>query len=226
MKCLSKASVGFWLFLTLSCQTVKDPGQSRESYPVSIGSGIVYTPKKSTGIGVMFDIDSFIRPNKVAIRSGAKGLNAYSINSEATDKDLRQITSKAMAVDMMAMYFPWDKSSFFTGIVGRAKSARNAYSEWVGDVETSRSTTNIEWEDQSLTAGPLVGLNLRYENMGAVTFGVALGKTVWTKRSFLDNGDSDNVNQSLRSSTLSSYDDYRNSTQLMYVGMYSYSFKP
>ncbi len=210
-----------------SCKTlVKNPGESRENHPLSIGSGILYTPKKTTGFGLAVNVDSLKSAEQVTIRPGSKGSSSYSVNSEATDDDLRKVTSQAFVVDFMSLYFPWDKSSFFVGALGQARHSRNAYREWRRDYQLSKKTTNVEWEDNSFNLGAVVGLNLRYDDMTSFTFGTALGRRVLNQRRFLDHGNSDQVDLNLRSKTLSSYDSYRERLSPMYLGMLTYSFKP
>ncbi len=218
---------GTCLLSLSSCLTlVKDHGKSRESHPMSVGTGFVYTPKKSAGFGVVFDTSSLASPEQVMIRSGSRGANSYSINSDATDQELRKVRSVGVSADLLTIYFPWDNSAFFAGVSGRARHSRNAYNEWKNDFKTSGDTVNVEWEDQSLSLGAILGLNLRYENLTSCTIGAAMGRRFLNQRHFLDNGNSDRVDSEKRTSTLASYDDYRERWAPMYVAMWSYSFKP
>ncbi|MCX6117660.1 MAG: hypothetical protein NT027_08975 [Proteobacteria bacterium] len=205
---------------------VKDPGKSRESEPMSLGSGVIYNPSKSVGLSGAVDLTSFYESRAIAIRSGAKGSDALSLNGTANDVDIRHMYSRKMAADFMTMYFPWERSSFFMGMHSRFSQYRRAYSEWTNTYEDTATTTNIEWDDQELTAGGIVGMNLRWVDGSTITFGTSVGKVVYSNRRFIDDGDRGNVDLNKRSETISSFDSYNNMFRPMYCAMYTYSFRP
>lgn len=210
----------------LGCQTpVKNPGKTRGENPLSIGSGILFTPKKEVGFAATFDVESLRQSETSKIRPGGRGSNAYTINLDAMDRDLRTIKSSGIGFDMLSLYFPWDRSSIFVGALGRLKQKRNAYNEWVADFSLSGKTTNVEWEDQSLNIGAIIGFDERFENRSAFTTGVAFGRRVMNRRRFLDDGNSDQVDRQIRDQTMMSFDEYQKRMRAMFVFMWTYSMR-
>lgn len=214
------------LFFVLSaaCTTlVDDPGGFREQKSLTVGfPGAIKNPTRGTAIGFTLN-----KPESktMLVNSGEKGEAATSINLDAAEDDrTRKVQKESWGFDVFATVFPSSKSFFFFGVGALAERTRSAYAEHTAEFGLTRSTTNVEWIDQSVAVTVPLGITVNTKE--GITTMAAVGPKwrVSNQRTFLDDGGDGRVDQETRDETLASYDEDSKGVGFHFLALVGYSF--
>ena len=125
---------------------------------------------------------------------------SYLESSNGDDSEERDVTVANLGgLGLFYHYYPWETSAFFLGGAASWESSKVKFEERTREyTATSKECVEVGFRKKSLRIGAVVGWFWIWENGFSLLLDLGPRIRVQHYRSFTDNGESDNVDQSRR----------------------------